>query len=1134
MVIRCSPYNAYGGRNKRNFDANELDLISAMRKQSQRMLRAANKTPQAQSRQVSENAARQAAQNKWIDQTGNVIRIFPEQGKRIEDFLVSMFGQKARFLGLDPGRNYTIAGEVRYNLETFQSVAEGMVNVAGRMQSVQRLREFTDTLKKVTDGKGTMTDEQLSKLGQMALEEGRIPMTLSNATAYRVNILGNQTTPVAQYLNRKYQHFLDFAQTLGLNKQEIDELVNAATEVSTVFDETRTIARAIGVEIPDQRNIGYFARIITDDFKNRLRDLDIPELFEQIRADVVDLSTVFGRSRKTVHYIPYDEVLAAQLLDIDVPTLRIMLDNPTEFRRYLHDNLTSDQLDTLVDSGIFEKLPMTSREVYEYFTQQYELPYRSLSQMFITDPVEVVQKYTASLQQAAGNSAMIRGIMDGRSFAAGWTVDEATVRIEPSRYSDFVPLGDYLDRWAAQANISPQQAIIRLGVAGSEAEAAATLKTFATTYVHPVVAAQWSAVMSVSANPALMSQFAHNLYRVGRILNKTLIGSNPLGYILNNAMGSMIQTVAGGGNILRYMPNYYQVLKAMQEGLDVFDNSRVYFTDRYGRSYTRRDIVERFLVTRGQSFAPGSVKIPYTVSSGANSFVKSVFETPHAFATAVNEIITYTMAKGNPVNGKRIPAWERPGRFTKASLSKIGEGLDKYFGCIAFVANLFEITGKLTVLDTILEKADGFSEAASTLGQLMSSFQFRRFDDLDEAFRHLDEYFVNPYSIGTVTARLGYFVFPFAAWRMSNPPMQIRHMLRNPQWFLSYSRLHALNQDNMSQDERAIEAAIEPWLLDSMPWYIGKDREGRPMLMTSTTYDPIADALVFFNDTGDKVNRMLGLKARRTADQRADARNETAQDFINDFINGTFLPIRGTYEVLAGIDTFTGRKIDDNPAEGYPDILGMNLPPRLTLLLSRVPFISKLDAINPGGIFGRSATTDTLTGQTTSPAIPSIFGGTRIKRDTRARTFENSPLWAQTLALAGFNIRSVDYDSNLQNTYGDVESTIKYLENSINSNRTEITAAVSNGRLTRVEYERRAQVVRDQTSLWGQLLIDKMRLDSYMRGYGVTPKAILRELDKKQLQIRDLPLPGDEQLEDIAVKVITIDRELDRLEGQVK
>ena len=1133
-MTRCNPYSNYAQRQRRPFDPNELSAIDAVRLRTNRLKRAADSTTAAQNKAAVAETMRETATNKWIDNTASVTRVFPEQNKRLQDFLVSMFGQKARALGLDPQRNYSLAGEVRFNLESFQQAAEGLVNIAGRIQSLERIKEYDSVLKSVTEDKGLMS-QQIERLSTDAREIGQIPRKLSNEMDYRINVMGNVQSPLVKFQKRRYDRFVQQSTDLGLSNDEINDLINASADLSTVFDEVKAVGQSVGVHVPTLENLGYFARIITDDFRLRMRDIDIPELFEQIQAGTVDLSTIFSRSRKTVHYIPADLQVASQIMGVSPQILETLLDNPTEFRAYLHENLSASQLDTLVDTGVFEKLPMASTEVFDYFVKQYELPYKSISQMFELDPTIAVQKYTNSLQQAAGNSSMIRGILDGRAFAAGWTVGRDIIDTDPALYANFVPLGDYLDKWAASAKITPGQALMRMGLVGDEFAANSMMVTLKDAYVHPVVAAQWSAIMDVSMSPAMMSQMAGLLANVNKITNKLLISANPVVYTANNLFSSTIQTVAAGGNISRFLPNFYDVLRALTGGTDIFDDARPYVTS-YGEELTRKQMVDKFLINRGQQFAPGTFKIPYTFKSqNISEFAKSVFNTPAAFTQALGDIMTYTMAKGNVVNGKTIPIWERPGRMSKATIQKMISGLESGFGGLVYFSNLIEIAAKLTVLDTIMQKVNPLDEAKSIMAQTMTSFQFTRFDNLDEAFRHLDEYFVNGFGTGSVTARVSGFIKPFATWAMANPPMQVRHMLRHPQWYMSYHRLHAMNQDDMSQDERAIEAAIEPWLLDAYPWYIGKDREGKPMVVSPLTFDPIADAFVFFKEGSENIERSLGLKnVGSAAEQRKAARNETTADFLNSQVGQTFPLVRGLYEFISGIDTFTGQRVDDNPAEGYPDFLGVNLPPRLVLLAQKIPVLNTVDRLNPFGALGRSAKIDNLTGQVKEPGRPSIFGGQRTRNDTRGSTFETSPLWAQTLMLAGLNIRTVDYDRNLQNTFGDIETTVNYMEKSINDNRVAIEIGVQKGTVNRAEYERRANVIRTQTATWGQLLIDQMRLHSYMKRFNVTPKSILRELDKKNIQVRNLPLPGDEQLKDIARKVFEVNNDLNRIEAELK
>ena len=252
MAPKCSPFQNIQGRQKRPFDHQERTFIDALTKRFQKFKSAANQTPEALADLAQERAVRDSLVREWTNKTADIISLFPNQKNRLADFLVSDLGIKAKKLGLDPSNDFTVAGEVRYGLEDYQQVSEGMVNLAGRINSLESIAEFIDTVKRVSEDKG-LTLEQTRRLQMDALEIGRIPETLSNEVYHRIDVDGNYSSPVSRFLFDRYNRYIDTLENYGFTVPEIAELSDSAQKVSRVFEETRAIAVAMGVDIPDLR-----------------------------------------------------------------------------------------------------------------------------------------------------------------------------------------------------------------------------------------------------------------------------------------------------------------------------------------------------------------------------------------------------------------------------------------------------------------------------------------------------------------------------------------------------------------------------------------------------------------------------------------------------------------------------------------------------------------------------------------------------------------------------------------------------------------------------------------------------------------------------------------------------------------
>lgn len=1103
MAINCPQFN--NDRNKQPFDHRETTRIRRKIREFNRLLRQASQAPRNQARQARFHQLRNDALNEWERLVADIAEIRPQDVQGMADLLAAQLGIHSRRLGLDPSLNYSKAGEIRIGLLDAKQTIEGLISTAGRIVSLERLQPFMRTFNQMAR-QLNVPKQTIRELIDDTLTVGQIGRTQSSAVYYRHNVLGKQSL-VDTIQRRRYQDYVQRMRNAGFSTQQVDSLVNMATSVADSFDSVRAFAQAVGVEVGQEDNIGYFARRITRDFQLRLQDLKIEDLLQSLQEDGVTLATLHNKSRSTNLLVPEDLGFVSAILGIPTQEIVQMLDDPLAWRQYLHNNLSAEQLDLLIDAGVMQKLPMSSREVFEYFVRQYQLPYRHLSEMFELDPTTVVQAYTTNLQRSAGNSAMLRRIVDGEGLRRGWSVTRQMVESDPSTYREFVPLGSSFRTWAERARINTTQLQQNMGLP------AGMLDSLHDIYVHPMVARQWTALMEVSMSPALMDQFGRTLSYVGRWFNKRILSN--VQYVSRSVFQNIMSSMMAGANAVYHIPSIIDVARLMSSGLSTFDNTRP-FVRVGGQTYTRRQLFEWFLTKRGHSIAPGTNLFRLDVNEPGQVF-RWFMDAPESVMTAMHNLLTYTAAHGDPVRGRKIGLNERLGRFTRKSW-QIADGLlDDVFAPFALAANFFDIAFKWSTLQSILENAETGRSVADGIGQVLTSGQFRRFDDLDEAVRHIDEYFVNPYATGRSVSVINNFVRPFAVWSMANPPMQIRHMLRNPHLYLAYHRVRNFVNTPLAEDEDYNDANVPSWVLESYPVYLSRDDRGNPIVMLPNNFDPISDTFSWALSGSAEIRRVFLNQKLGTQEQlreQARSRAESFENYLVRLFGSGHLPWKILAEQLTGRDAFTGRSFLDDDLNVRPTFLGMRMNPRAIYILNKVPFLEWLDRTNPWDMFGE-APRFSSDGQQITPGRLSWLGTERGRRNNIDQLDQNFGL--QLLRLAGLNVRTIDYEENVKYTISDIERTANELAQSIDSAR----LTLQNG--TTLSEAERSRITRERDekiNIWYQLMYDHARVMEWARERNVLPNDALFELQKLDIQVRQLPDPNIETINRITEDAI--------------
>ena len=1113
MAIQCP--RLPNDRKKRPFDADERSAITLRAKNWTAIMRNAINDPRYDPG-VRIAAERAMAEMEWQRGLSHLIRLSPNQRVGLRDMWASLFGQKNRALGLDPSLNFSVTGEVREGILDARRTIEGSISLAGRIESLDALTKFQGKFEALARRLG-ISDDVLDTLIDETLTTGQIPRVQGMAIAYRSKALGQQTL-LDVFQRRRYDRYLQTMRDAGFEQKDIDTLLNLATDVSFAFDRVAAFARAVGVNVGHQTDIGYFARQVTSDFRLRLQDLQHDDLIAQLRDDTITLNSVHEKSRSTMHYVPEDDVFVGRILGIEPRQIRDMVNDPLVWREYLHRNLSTDQLDTLVDAGIMGKVPMSSSEVFEYFVRQYELPYEHLNEMFVTNPRRVLYQYTTNLMQSAGNSAVIKRLTSDEAFAQGWAITRATRDSDPSTYADFVPLGQELSRWASRHVMGEESVLNSMGLTGSAMDRMNNI------YVHPIVAKQYVSMMAVSTSPAALHNIAGQLQYAGRWMTRRVLTSVP--YVFRNILQGATTAVAAGGSMFAQLPSIIDMSRVFTYGLDALDDTKhVFMID--GVPTTRREAMRRFLQYQGHNVAPGSVAERFSGEMRPREIMHNLLNTPKSFRRAMSHLWTYSVAHGDPVNGRFIPFHERMWRPGRKAASMLNSFLEDAFQPFAAAANFFDVAYKWSVFQTIMEKNSrgGFRDLVDGLQQILGSMQFRRFSDFKEAMRHIDQYFVNPYDSGRAAAFFNNYFGPFRTWAMANPPMQFRHMARNPHLYLSYWRLRSLLNHPLAEDERLRSGSVPGWIQEGLPLFVTYDENGHPVVLLPSNFDGVNDAFQFVNETGRTINRVFfGGNAGTLEQQLEDARGETMQRFFEGLLSQSHWYIKVPYEQISGRETFTGRPISDEETRQRPTLWGVPVHPRVKHIIENVlPMVRSIDQWNPGGIFGVAPRRD-HNGRVIDPGKLSIFGTERTQRDPFLYA-EEQDLIMRTLKLLGLQLQTIDPYYTTSRTLQDYDRTISHLEREINRTTRQLREAYldeSDG-ISRDwgEWERRRGELEEKIDVYVALRVDRIRMTLFAQELGVTEAQVLDQIRALRLNLTDAPDPSVDQIREGALRILS-------------
>lgn len=1077
-------------RKKKPWNKEKKSLIEKLTAEKHRRMRQVRKLRETgQLEAVASNSQRLAEIEELIVRNaGDLIQLDPSQYDKWASLLNAKLGWRKKN-PLNPSLNYSQAGEVREALKDARRVAQNLVDDASHIRMLDGVKRFHDVYNEVLKPYG-ITPEDARSLFNETLEVGSIPKNNG--------IYGGEGVQLINTM--RYNDYIEHAKSLGLTDDNIDTLTRAAADVHAVFDEMRLIAEATGHNIEELTNLGYFPRIATRDFNIRLRkaletdtalaDVIMSDGVEQVKM-LNPLSSAWQKSRKFNYFVPSDLDVAAQLFDTTTDEISEMLLNPREWMEFLNSSITSSQLDTLVELGQLEKLPMTSREVFEYMVDQYELPYKHISEMFKQDPHVAAEEYARVLKQAVGNSAMVQTVAR-EGTQAGWALTTKQVNeLTPTERANFVPLQFLkLDEF-----LPPEQ-----------------IEAMGKLYVHKVVRDQWRSMLEISMSPAKIGAFAKYWHYFASFMNKSILASRNILYVGTNFLSGFVLTNAVGGNIATIPHAMMDMMRYIDRGLDAFDNTKP-FAKLDGEWLTKREFFQGFILRRGTDITPGTVNAD--VANNANPFasfgsILNLFDVRSA-KRAMEYMFSYAKSFGDPLRGA--------GGVASYAGSLINEATDNFFAPFAKMAVFLDTMYKWNAYTSLVERSGSAQVAnniarAATLEPLTSVN--KTFTSWRDLIRHVDDYFFTFDDPGTTTRFVSRYIRPFASWAMQSTPAMLRYALRRPQKFMNYVRLTQVYNRDRNNGEALPQAGLTDWQDDEYPIILRRDvlsGDNGLLVLFPHTYDPIADTLNVINSTGQTIERFLG--HRFTGNERdkrkaALGKRDSTQEMVNDLFNDTYWAKIAS--LLTGVDSFTGEKRDNSKPNSY---LGVNMSPLAEALLGMYPPLDALNRSNPFGVFGRREYKD-YRDNVLIKEQPSWAGAQRTNSDAQTLAWETAVSnrdWGALLMMTlGARVRVIDEAKNIQFTLAEIKTGIDELTKA-NADATR-SLTLNPDKLSPGELEARKKRLIESITAEYQMKYDYARLLQYMKVNGIPPRNILNEMSRRGVDVNSLdPVGGRERLQ---------------------
>jgi hypothetical protein len=964
----------------------------------------------------------QVAQTQWesmVFDAGQRAFLDPGKSRNVEAWLANIFGIKSNSLG-----------NVREPLLNIKRLSEGMLREAGVYAMHGKVRDLAKSLKDVAKERGIKV--QATDI-QRLLEEGMMTRTLD---AY-----GN--TPLQQsVLLTDFNRFESDMLARGFTKADLGQLMQQAEIVADQLDVFTAAQKASGLEVGEMFNIGYFPRQMTEDAQAMLR------LGGQT-SDTLDVPGAFAKSRSTWRYLPEDHALASRMLGVTQAELSQLINDPADFAVFLSSSkVKPDDLDLLVDSGVFSKVPMLTRHVEEYLSKVYQVPLMDTG-AFMRDPLAATSAMSSKLQRGAELSAL-KKYVTSEGLKSGWSITEGMHAADPGTFSKFVKLSD-ISHFADDTS---------------------------NTFVHPAVASHLDGILRLAKSPADMSAAARVWDTFTRWFGRQALGVPWAAktYLFGQFAGNMMAAYGRGVSPTVYMASVMDLLKVSHGGLAALDNVQPF---RYidGEYLTHREFVAKTMRMFSRDILPGV--------NGANEVIDWKQLNPLYTLKQVQQLY----ASSDNVAG-----------YAKEFGKLVGKKADTVLSPVLRVAQLLDLAGQLSVARGTAAMGDAVPVArrvSETAQQVLLGHSLGRSSTWAEVTQNVKRSFPMFDDLGAIPSEIAR-IAPFASWAMGNLPLQLKDMLRQPSRWMNYTRAHMLwNNSQEAAFEREYppemsmrQGEFQTWEADQygLTTFIDPVTRRHHQLMNGR-FDPMWGVQSALFAATDK---------ETAAERRGEIKRSSGARILEGLIGKSYFS--GLYEAASGINPNTGARRDDSPYK-LKQFAGVPMPGYVAAILSISPVFASLNRLP--ALTGTAAVLDPRAEQVIRPQVSGWLG---LNGTASPQQLEGMEAFVQSI---GAPIRVIDGIRNMRFAENETKSLISKMSAGAFKAQKDLALALDTGEIKKgsPEYERRVNVIRQQYGVSMQLNMDLKAIESWAIVNKVPSSDALQRFHDRNLAVKNAPLP---------------------------
>jgi hypothetical protein len=951
----------------------------------------------------------QQAQQYWetmVFEAGHLALLSPQRSSSAGAWLVQWLGVKAG-----------IASKVREPLLNIKRQADGMMRETAVYTMMAKQRELVRVLKHEA---GLVGDIVHPEDMRRALEEGMIPQRLA--------IYGN-TDEQQRLLMKSYDDYVASMEVRGYSPTSISAILEKAADVSAQLDAFQAVQKATGMNVETMYNVGIMPRQFTED------GFSIAKLAGGVKiSDEGEAIATINKSRSTWKYIPEDHTMISQLLEVGEDELHGLIANPGDFAQFLSKKVSGEQIDAMVDAGLMSKIPMLTSDVNEYLTRKYGLPLGT-TDLFIADPMEATKVLADKLKIGVERSAMVK-LVETEGLKAGWAVPPHLPAIEP-QFSNFIPLKSI-----------PEFSKI----AGDS-------------LVHPIVASQLKALVSISKSPAEISKAARMYQTFTSLFSKQALG-NPItghAYLTGQFLGNMITSFGGGASLVQYGTSVQDVLKLAFKGLDEFDTTPKYLID--GVELSERDLVAKTMRMFSHDILPGI--------TGRERLLKFEYFNPVRITEQAAKL--HAASHSAPEYAKELA--KMMGRTHDAALSPTLR-----------MAAILDTASHLALIRQHAARLDG--GGGSFLLSGVDAGRMTTWKDLtDHVLKHVPVFD----DMGKVQIAISR-IFPFTGWAMQNLPLQLADMVRSPSKWYNYARVHALWNDSVLDGEEIPNGEMSPADAAKYGIVLRRDSTNKGTVILQTDqYDGKWSALGWLINLVPKD----GVK-------KESVTTNPIQTAFNQALSKSYFS--GMYKAVSGIDPYTGRKTDPSEYNGANQFMGITMAPWLQNILSISPILTSVDRLPL--ISGTRAVIDPRTGVELEPAVRNWLGGAGELPPSRLNAVE------QTAQILGGRVRYIDGVQNMRYTESETERAVETLVSTIQKEQVNLAHDLKTGAISKDSdsYNKRLTAIHKMADAAIQLNFDLARIQIWGIKNQIPSGKQMLEFKQRGLVLDNLPLPGGDYI----------------------